>query len=149
MRTLLTTVFVFALAGGASADPLIITVSDRDADGVKFERNNHRMTVHMIHSPDRERRLIEFLKIQDLLESRPWRLWNQDRKEGDAVVYSIFVTGNPGYRSLRLIVDAEDEKVFEADGLASFNGMQALAGEQFQLKSLSPRIQYVPRPRRR
>lgn len=147
MRPLLASLVVVLLATAASADPLLITCTNRDEDGKKFEKSIHKLTIVMSHTADRERRLIRFLQTQELLENEPWRAWKKDdRKDGDVVNYTVYVTVTPNFVTFRMESDTETEKVFLVDGHASFAGMQALSGDDFRLKSLGDRITYERRP---
>ncbi|MEI7685610.1 MAG: hypothetical protein WCL32_11335 [Planctomycetota bacterium] len=131
------------------ADPLTIKVSDRDIEGEKLVKTVRRLTIQIVHDADRERRLIEFLKTQDLREPQPWLRWNQSkRKDGEVVTYTVFVNVTPGFESFRVIEDSDEVKSFSVVGQASLVSMQAFAGPDFRLKSLGEPILYLRfRPR--
>lgn len=149
MRTLLSLVLLFAGPAIAFADPLVMTVTNLDEKGKKYEKNLRRMTIQMVHSADLERRLINFLKTHDLFEPQPWRQWQAaDRKDGDIVTYTVFLNVTPGFATFRMVTDTAAQKVFVVDGLASIAGMQVLSGDDFQLYTLGREIVFGPRKNR-
>jgi len=143
MRIILACGFWLVWSAAVGADPLTIKVSDRDVEGEKLVKTVRRLTIQIMHDADRERRLIEFLKTQDLREPQPWLRWNQaKRKDGEVVTYTVFVNVTPGFASFRVIDDSDASKSFVVEGQASLVGMQAFAGPDFRLKSLGDPIVY-------
>jgi hypothetical protein len=146
MRAFLSLALLFVVPVFASADPLVVTVTDKDKDGKKMEKNRRTITIHMIYSADREKRLIQFLKNQELLEKQPWLEWQKTkRKDNDVVTYQVTTDINPGWLTFRMIRDTEVEKAFVVDGHASLAGMQALSGDNFQLYFLGNPHIYGPK----
>ena len=145
MRLFLSLVLLLVVPIAASADVLFVTVTDKDKDGHKYEKNLRKMTIHMVYSPDRERRLIEFLKTQDLLERQPWLEWRKTKREDDDIVtYHVMTHVDPGFFLLRMLRDSAVDKAFDVDGRASLAAMQALSGDNYQLYSLGSPIIYGP-----
>ena len=140
MRSVLSLVLLFAVSAFAFADPLVVTVTDRDEDGNKMPKNLRKLTIVMEHTADREQRLIEFLKTQELVDRQVWRQWTAKRKDGDIVNYTVYVDVNPGFVKFRMVTDTDVQKVYIVDGHASFAAMRALAGERFQLYTLGDEI---------
>lgn len=146
MRSTLATVLILALSSSAFADVVIIAVNRTDEDGKTLPGTQYRLSIVMVYHPDRERRLIEMLKTQQLLEARPWGQWDlNERKEGEIVKYTVYVGATPGFRVFRMVTDTDVEKVYIVEGHASLAAMQAMSGDNFQIKSLGDRILYGPR----